>query len=190
MWLTTERLILRDFVESDWPAMLEYQREESFLRYHPWESRGEADVRSLLERFIQWQEEEPRHRFQPAITRRGSDEVIGSVGVRANDPGGLIADLGFELAPRCWGKGFATEAASAMLEFGFQQMELHRITAHCIAENTASARVLERIGMRPEGRLREAEYFRGRWWDVLLYAVLSSDPRPADISRSWTDGGT
>jgi [ribosomal protein S5]-alanine N-acetyltransferase len=177
--LETERLLLRDFEEADWKPLLEYQRDPGYLRFHPCDAMEEADVRTHLARFIGWQDEEPRHRFQLAVTLRDSDRVIGNVGVRAEAPGGLIADLGFELDERYWGKGYAREAAAAILEFGFEYLDLHRVTAHCIAENTASARVLERIGMRPEGRLREAEYFKGRWWDVLLFGVLRADREEA-----------
>jgi len=61
------------------------------------------------------------------------------------------------------------------LSFGFSEMQLHRIAAWCIAENTGSARVLEKLGMRQEGRLREHDYFKGRWWDVLLYGILHNE---------------
>ena len=71
--------------------------------------------------------------------------------------------MGYELAPRYWGCGYATEAAAALLAFGFRELKLHRVWAQCIAENTASAHVLEKIGMRQEGRLREQERMQGRW---------------------------
>ena len=87
------------------------------------------------------------------------------------------ADIGYELAPEYWVRGYATEAALAMVTFGFRELELHRISSWCIADNTASARVLERVGLRPEGRLRENEYFKGRWWDTLLFGLLESDWR-------------
>ena len=87
----------------------------------------------------------------------------------------LEADIGYELAPDQWGRGYATEAARAIVAFGFTELRLHRISAWCIAENTASAHVLEKIGMWLEGRLRENEYFKDRWWDTLLYAMLETD---------------
>ncbi|MEX2582341.1 MAG: GNAT family N-acetyltransferase [Gemmatimonadota bacterium] len=173
--LETERLVLRDFTEEDWPEVLEYQRQPEYLRFYPWESRDEDDVRGYIALFLGWQREIPRHRFQLAITLADTGAIIGNVGVRAEVPGALSADLGFELDARYWGRGYATEAAAAMLEFGFEQLDLHRLVAHCIADNTASARVLERIGMRQEGRLRQSEYFKDRWWDVLLFGMLSSD---------------
>jgi [ribosomal protein S5]-alanine N-acetyltransferase len=177
--IATSRLVLREFEESDWKATFEYQQDPGYLEFYPWPDRYDTDVRELIMRFITWSRMRPRHKYQLAITLASTGELIGNAGIRAEVPGALIAELGFELAPRCWGKGYATEAAMAMLEFGFRTLGLHRIEAHCVAENGASAAVLRRIGMRDEGRLRQAEYFKDRWWDVLLFGILDSDPLPA-----------
>ena len=64
-----------------------------------------------------------------------------------------------------------------MADFGFQELKLHRISSWCIADNVASVRVLERLGMRMEGRLREERYFKKRWWDTLLYGLLEDEWR-------------
>ena len=85
------------------------------------------------------------------------------------------ADIGYELNPKYWNNGYATEAASAIVDFGFGQFGVHRIWADCIAENIGSAHVLEKLGMKLEGRLREHKYFKGRWWDTLMYAVLANE---------------
>ena len=65
--------------------------------------------------------------------------------------------------------------AGVMVDFGFRELGLHRISAWCIAENTASARVLERLSFRQEGRLRQNQYFKGQWWDTMLYAILAEE---------------
>ena len=83
--------------------------------------------------------------------------------------------MGYEFNPDYWGRGYATEAAREMLRFGFEELQLHRITAGCIADNAASAHVLEKIGMKLEGRLREKEFFKGRWWDHLWYEILEQE---------------
>ncbi len=62
-----------------------------------------------------------------------------------------------------------------MVDFGFRELGLQRISSWCIADNVASARVLERLGFQKEGRLRSNEFFKGRWWDTLLYALLAED---------------
>ncbi len=177
MELATGRLILRDFVAGDWPAVLAYQSHPLYLRYNPWTERTPEAVRAFVQRFIDQQQAQPRHRFQLAIVLKASGELIGNCGIRSDAPGAREADLGYELAPAHWGRGYATEAVRALLRFGFTTLGVHRISAWCIAENAASARVLARAGLQPEDRLRDKEFFKGRWWDTLLFAILEPEWR-------------
>ena len=177
MILTTKRLILREFEEEDWRAVLAYQSHPLYLRYYPWTHRTEQDVRAFVRRFLAQREEEPRTKFQFAITLASRGQLIGNAGIRMKTPEAREADIGYELDPRYWGCGYATEAAGALLALGFRELKLHRIWAQCIAENTASARVLEKIGMRQEGHLRENEWVKDRWWDTSLYAILEHEVR-------------
>lgn len=172
MRLTTERLILREFVEDDWPAVLVYQRDPRYLRYYHWTERTAADVRAFVQMFVEQQRASPRAKYQLAVTLKEDGRLIGNCGVRLESPGALQADIGYELNPDYWGRGYASEAAQAVVDYGFSQLGVHRIWASCLADNAASARVLEKLGMRLEGRLRENEYFKGRWWDTLIYAIL------------------
>jgi ribosomal-protein-alanine N-acetyltransferase len=173
--IETERLLLREFRADDWPAVLAYQRDPLYLRFYEGTDRTEEDARAFVQRFVEWQAEQPRLRFQLAITLRASGELVGNVGVRKPSPTARVAELGYELAPGRWSRGYATEAARAMLAFAFGELGLHRVHAHCVAENTGSARVLERLGMCREGLLRQHEYFKDRWWDVQLFGLLASE---------------
>lgn len=177
MIITTERLILREFVEEDWRDVLAYQSDPQYLRYYDWTERTEADGRAFVGMFLAQQREQPRTRFQLAITLKESDHLIGNCGIRMAEPGARQAEIGYELAPACWGRGYATEAARAIVAFGFGELRLHRVWAWCIAENAGSVRVLEKLGMRCEGRLRESEWVKGRWRDTLLYAQLDREWR-------------
>lgn len=170
--LDTERLRLREFNEDDWDPVLAYQRDPRYLRYYPWEDRTPEDARAFVEMFLNWRQEQPRHRFQLAITLKECGVLIGNCGLRRKPGNDWEADLGYELDPNHWGHGYATEAAGAMVKFGFGELALERISSWCIGDNIASARVLERLGFRQEGLLRRNEYFKGRWWDTLLYAQL------------------
>src|SRR5688500_5119119 len=172
MLLTTERLLLRDFVPSDWVAVLAYQQDPLYLRYNEWTSRTAEEVRDFIQMFLDQQRQYPRIKFQFAITLKSNGQLIGNCGIRRESPETHEADIGYELDPKYWGKGYATEAARAVLQFGFTQLSLHRISAWCVADNIGSAHVLEKLGMRQEGRLREHQYFKDRWWDTLLYAIL------------------
>ena len=176
--LRTPRLVLRDFSGDDFAALARYHRDPRYREFIPAPANGDESTRELLDRFIGWQGEEPRSRFQLAVARTSSGEMIGSVGLRRRAPEKRVADVGFELAPPHWGQGYATEAAAALVGYGFSELGLHRVFAHCIGENEASARVLARIGMRREGVLREHEFFRERWWDVHLYGMLAAEWLP------------
>ncbi|HTI15311.1 MAG TPA: GNAT family protein [Dictyobacter sp.] len=177
MQLETERLLLREFVEDDWRAVLDYQVNPEYLRFYPWTQRTEVDVRSFVRMFCNWSKETPRRRFQIAIVLKENGRLIGNGGLRKYAAHSEIADIGYELDPRYWGRGYATEAARRLLQFGFEELNLHRIWADCIEENTASAHVLEKIGMRYEGLQRETEWMKGRWWSIKLYGMLEKDWR-------------
>jgi ribosomal-protein-alanine N-acetyltransferase len=122
-------------------------------------------------------EERSRTKFQLAVALRHDRRLIGTCGIRMASAGAHKGDIGYELSPGHWGQGYATEAARAIVRFGFTELRLQRIWSWCIAKNVGSARVLEKAGMRLEGRLREKEYFKGRWWGTLLYAILEQEYR-------------
>jgi [ribosomal protein S5]-alanine N-acetyltransferase len=175
MQLTTERLILREFVEADWPMVLAYQQDPLYLRFTHWAARSPQEVQQFVQMFVTQQYAQPRTKFQLAIELKESRHLIGNCGIRLKAVGAQEADIGYELAPDQWGPGYATEAARAIVRFGFTELKLHRVSAWCMAENTASSHVLEKIGMTLEGHLHESEYFKNRWWDTLLYAMLEDE---------------
>ena len=175
MEITTHRLILREFMDNDWPAVLAYQQDARYLRYYPWHYRTAADAQAFVQLFLAQQRESPRRRFQLAITLAAGGELIGNAGIRRKPDNDWEADIGYELAPDYWGHGYATEAAQALVNHGFRELGLARISSWCIADNAASSRVLERLGFQREGRLRRNQYYKGRWWDTLLYSLLREE---------------
>lgn len=175
MEIRTARLVLREFNADDWQAVLAYQSDPRYLRFYEWDTRTAEQVRAFTQMFISWQGHVPRAKFQLAITY--ADQLIGNAGVRLTRRETREAEIGYELDPNVWGNGYATEAACALRDFGFRELRLHRLTARCLAENIASARVLEKLGLHREGCLREREFFKGRWWDELVYAQLEREWR-------------
>ena len=178
MQLVTQRLVLREYESEDWKEVLRYQGDPRHMRYYRWSARDAEDVQRCVNECVARQAEEPRSMFQVAITlpAEGS-RLIGSCGVRVNDFARHEGNIGYELDPEYWRRGYATEAASAVMRFGFERLGLHRIWAQCVANNHASAHVLEKLGMRCEAHFREHDYFKGRWWDSLVFAMLE---------REWT----
>lgn len=173
--LETERLVLRDFVKEDWQRVLEYQSDPFYLRYNDWTERTPEAVQEFVGWFLDQQQQEPRIKFQLAVVLKANDQLIGNCGVRMDEVNSVEANIGYELDPKHWNHGYATEAASVIVDFGFSRFGVHRIWADCIAENAGSAHVLEKLGMQLEGRLREHKYFKGRWWDTLMYAVIADE---------------
>lgn len=175
MKLETERLILRDFEKEDWQAVWEYQTDPLYLRYNHWTERTPEDAREFVGWFLRHQIQEPRTKYQLAVILKSNNQLIGNCGVRMENAGDAEANIGYELNPKYWNQGYATEAAHAIVDFGFQHFGVHRIWADLVADNLASAHVLEKLGMRREAHLREKSFFKGRWWDTLVYAILTNE---------------
>ncbi len=171
MKLTTSRLILREFTADDWPAVLAYQKDSRYLRFYEWKERTEGDVRGFLQAFIDQQQQRPRTRYQLAVTLKAGGRLIGNCGIRLSPVDPTEAEIGYELAPDEWGHGYATEAAREIVRFGFEELGVRRITAWTVADNVASIRVLEKLGMSLEGRLPAAEHYKGRDWEVVMYGM-------------------
>jgi RimJ/RimL family protein N-acetyltransferase len=175
MKLETERLLLRDFVKDDWQRVLEYQSDPLYLRYYEWTERTPEAAQEFVGWFLEHQVQVPRIKYQLAVVLKSNNQLIGNCGIRMDKASALQADIGYELDPKHWNHGYATEAAHAIVDFGFSNFGLHRIWSWCVADNIGSAHVLEKLGMHLEGRLRENEYYRGRWWDTLIYAILADE---------------
>jgi RimJ/RimL family protein N-acetyltransferase len=179
MQLETARLNMRDFRQDDWPTVAAYWADPRYQRYYPEHERQEETVRTLVASFVAAQTAQPRRKWQLALVTRADGQLIGNCGIRVNDPDLREANIGYELNPDYWGQGFASEAARAILRFGFEELGLHRVWAECVADNAGSARVLETLGMRREAHFRELQWFRERWWDGYIYAILDHEWRAA-----------
>jgi [ribosomal protein S5]-alanine N-acetyltransferase len=146
--LETERLVLRDFELKDAAALAAMNSDAEVMRYvlhpEPWtiqKARQFLREHDLYERygFGRW-----------AVTLKENDELIGWCGLKYRQENKHI-DLGYRFARAHWGKGFATEAGNACLEYGFNELGLERVVASFIPGNKASLRVLEKLRMKPCG---------------------------------------
>jgi RimJ/RimL family protein N-acetyltransferase len=109
-----------------------------------------------------------------AVTDAG---VIGIVELVWRSEADRTAELGYVFHPDHGGRGLATEAAAAVLDWGFNELRLQRVYARCHSGNAASARLMSRLGMRQEARHVESYLFRGEWADSLVFAVLAREWR-------------
>jgi RimJ/RimL family protein N-acetyltransferase len=174
--LRTERLLLRPFAPGDFDAMLAMQSDAGVVRYLYWDARTEDEVRVVLERKGRFTTlERPGDNLAFAVVLEVTGEVVGDCGLQWHDNDYRQGEVGFIVHPDHQGRGYATEAARAVLRIGFEEVRLHRIVGRTEARNVASARVLERLGMRREAHLIENEYVKGEWQSELVYALLDRE---------------
>jgi RimJ/RimL family protein N-acetyltransferase len=174
--LATPRLVLRELALEDAPAVHAWAADPEVARYMPWGPNTPEQTEAFLRDAVPTRWETPRRTFELGIVLRASGRLVGACGLRIRSLDDRVADLGYTLRRDTWGQGLATEAARALVEFGFRRLGMHRIWATCHVDNARSARVLEKAGMRREGRLRENVRKDGAWRDSWLYAVVEGDP--------------
>ena len=172
--LQTERLTLRLHAPSDIPALMPLigAREvaETTLRIpHPYtESDAQGFMAGTKEELLNGSG------LRLGIVVRETDTLCGGGGLRI-EPDHRRAELGYWIGVPFWGKGYATEAARAMVKYGFETLRLHRIFASHIVSNSASAKVLRKIGMHHEGRQRGHILKWGEFLDIEMYGMVASD---------------
>jgi RimJ/RimL family protein N-acetyltransferase len=112
-----------------------------------------------------------------AIEDKSSNDFIGIFGLKLWAPKHRRGEVWYKLLPKEWNKGFATEVLSAVIDYGFDTLNLHRIQAGCAVENIASIKVLENAGMIREGRGRLVLPLKSGWSDNYEYSILEIDKR-------------
>lgn len=152
--IETKRLLLRDLKETDVRAVHDYASDAAVVRYMDWGPNNREETETFIQRALEAQKEKPRRHYTLAITLKIDKKLIGSCGVNVSNPDNHEGWIGYCFKKQFWGKGYATETAKALVEFGFKKLCLHRVFATCDPENTASARVLEKTGMKLEGHIR------------------------------------
>lgn len=173
--LTTARLRLRHFQQSDRDAFVAMRRDPEVARYQSWSSLDHAAAQSFINDMSRAEPGFPGEWFQFAIADRMTDQFIGdcALHVKADDP--RQAEIGFSLTRQAQGQGFATEAISALLDYLFQERAIERVMAICDVRNHGSYRLLERLGMRQEGHTRHSYWNKGEWTDEYQYAILRDE---------------
>jgi RimJ/RimL family protein N-acetyltransferase len=174
--LRTARLILRPFVTDDLDALYDIQSRPEVTRYLLYDPRDRDQVREILEQRIQADGPE-RDAVCLAVVLPDSGLLIGDIVLFLRSKEHRQGEIGYLFHPDHGGRGYATEAARVLLRLGFEEYGLHRITGRIDARNSASARVLERLGMRREAHFVENEIVKGEWSDEVVYAMLEDEWR-------------
>lgn len=179
--LETENLVLREMKPSDAEAIFQIYADNDVTTYIDLETATHLDqAKFIINRRAELFRSGQRVRW--GIARKDDDIIIGSCGFTQWSKNSYRAEIGYELAKAHWCRGIMTEALEAVIQFGFQTMKLNRIEALVMLENIASMKLLEKLGFREEGILREYRYWKGKFHDLKMFSILRRDkPQSPDV---------
>jgi len=172
--LNTNRLILRTMRMSDARDIYEYSCDPQVARHVLWEAHQNIHQTRAYIRYVlrQYRAGTPS---SFCIELKETGKVIGTIGYMWVSNENRSAEVGYSLSRSHWNQGYMTEALNEVLRFGFETLNLNRIEAQHECDNPASGRVMEHVGMRREGTLKERLYNKSRFVDVELYAILRKE---------------
>lgn len=180
--IETARLTLRPFTEDDLDALHAYQKLPEVARYLYNGPRDRAATAEVLKRRIAVTTlENPGDILVLAVVLRETGEVVGEVNLAWLSAESRQGEFGFVFNPAHHGNGYAGESAVELLRLGFDGLGLHRIIGRCEGRNTASAKLMARLGLRREAHFVQNEFVKGEWNDEIVYAMLATewaDSRP------------
>ena len=174
--LAGSRVALRRFHPGDLATLVAYRSAEQVAHFQSWDSPYPREAGERFIRQIATDHPDTAGKwFQFAVGLRATGQLIGDCAAmpQAADP--RQCEIGFTIAPDHQGRGYATEAVRLLLTYLFTERGKHRITACRDPRNAASIALLERLGMRREGRLRESIWAKGEWTDDLVYGLLCDE---------------
>ncbi len=172
--LTSERFVYNEIQPSDGEELHAYQSLPEQLFFMAVDKAEYDDGVLRVERYIEHKgSRDDQRMFAFAVRQKTDNRLVGEVSLSKIEI--AQASLGFSVAPDFWGRGYASEMASRIIEYGFKDLKLHRIFANIAIENKASKRVAEKIGMSYEGTARESKWAQERWWSEAVYAVLDDE---------------
>ena len=175
--LSGSQVILREFCLDDLDRVMTVVGDDRVAESLSFNTRSREQAMEMLDGILSRAKHEPRTEYYLAVTT-ADDGLVGVArlelsGVQAAKGGGAIA-------ADYWRRGYAIDAARTLMDFGFRELKLHRISVAMGPNNVASIEAARRLGMTYEGRIRDHVYTNGRWRDSLLYSVLADEWIPAE----------
>ncbi|QSB13080.1 GNAT family N-acetyltransferase [Natronosporangium hydrolyticum] len=190
------RVWLREFDDGDLDATMAIVGDPEVTKTLSFETPTSEEQAAVLATHLDKARSKPRVEYYLAAVEQGTGELIGMVRLTLAWP--RAGDLGYIVRRDRWGLGYATEIATAMLDFGYGRLRLHRVQASCEPDNPSSERVLRKLGFSFEGRLRDHTVRGGSFHDSLQYSLLAPEwrqprpeapPSPPDESNQATVAG-
>jgi RimJ/RimL family protein N-acetyltransferase len=174
--IQSDRLSLREINWDDLDLIHNLQSLPEVDRYNTLGiPKSIEDTKNVLRPYIEDQSNITRKQYCWAILLKLDNVFIGIAGMLLSADRFKMGEIYYNLLPAHWGKGYATEVAQALVDFGFSKVKLHRIEAGVATENARSIRVLEKVGMTREGTRRKILPIRGEWKDNYHYAIVEDD---------------
>lgn len=174
--LETPRLLLRKLKLEDAADMFEYASDPEVAKDVTWEPhRSIEDSRGFLASVVRKYADKKTSEWGLALKENG--KLVGTCGFVWWKPEHAKAEFGYALSRKYWGLGLMTEAAAAVIAFGFEKMKLHRLEARCITTNFGSEKVMLKNGMKYEGLLRDVVYEKGGFKSLKTYSLLKEEYR-------------
>jgi [ribosomal protein S5]-alanine N-acetyltransferase len=172
--LETKRLVLRGILEEDASALFEYLSREDVTRYYGLDAfKSIHEVQTYIGKLHKDFKEERGIRW--AITDRETNCFIGTIGFSSWHKTNRRADIGYDVHPKYWRKGYAIESLICVINYGFNNMNLNRIGAVVFPENIASHRLLKKANFKEEGILRSYIIQNGSPHDTIVYSLLKDE---------------
>ena len=170
----TERLILRKVKKSDASDLYEYCKSPVSAKFADWYPHDDIGV---TKQYISWllAGVKKGQYMRWCIELKETGKVIGTCSFTAMDSNFKIAEIGYGILKEYWGRGFAAEAVSEIMEYGFCNIGLCRIYARIMKENTASVHLAQRLGMECEGFMRKAVWCKEKAHDIYYYAITDDE---------------
>jgi RimJ/RimL family protein N-acetyltransferase len=172
--LETKRLTLRDFLQEDFEAFYQTSLDPEYQQFYSEKETTRDFWVEIFDQILVGATRDERLAYQVAICLK-SGELIGTCGVRIEDTEHRQASFGIAVEKSYWGKGLAFEASQRIIDYGFKSQPIHRLYAETNSENRRAIALLECLGMRFEGEFRQNQFFRDRWWNTTIYAILKPE---------------
>jgi ribosomal-protein-alanine N-acetyltransferase len=189
--IETPRLLLRDYRSEDWARVHLYGSSAEFCQFESWGPNTTEDTKNFIAQMIRQTGPEPRPKVELAICLKSNGLLIGGCTLKRESEQSGVASLGWAVNPEFQKMGYATEAAIAMAKYGFSQLQLIVIYAICDERNLASARVMEKLGMKKVGLILGDRKVKGHLRNTLRFEFTDRNPgacEPINLNFNVKDG--
>lgn len=182
--LDTNRLVLRGFKAEDLEFVYEHFSNPDVCQYL-YDNEPLGSIEKAQEIIDAYAEPETKDHNRWVLVNKATQQEMGTCGFHCWDQVNNCADIGYDLEKKYWKKGYMKEALNKILRFGFNKMQLNRVQAFVALENKASCRLLESLGFKREGIIRENHFYRGKYYDHYCYSLLKKEYRYIERTESY-----